>query len=421
MATIPTTATATMCPSPPLPTISPLLRTTHQCQPSPSSSSPSSIKLSTALVFCETTVDRATESSVMIKPDKWGLQLEKRRKRRRRRRLGFERLEPEEDENAGAKAGEETETISVPAGATRSGFLSRSEEIQLCLYLKEGAKLENLGTSAEENEMVSVLLSSGKGKKKRSANEILCRRREAREKITRCYRRLVVSIATGYQGKGLNLQDLIQEGSIGLLRGAERFDPERGYKLSTYVYWWIKQAILRAIAHKSRLVKLPGSMWELTAKVAEASNVLTRKLKRIPSCEEIAEHLNIHVSAVRLAVDRSRSPVSLDRVASHNGRMTLQEIVKGPDETRPEEMVKREDMKHEIEQLLGTLTARESRVLGLYFGLNGETPMSFEEIGKSLKLSRERVRQINGIALTKLRNVHYVNDLKLYYSSSSSD
>ena len=108
--------------------------------------------------------------------------------------------------------------------------------------------------------MVSVLLSStGKGKKKRSANEILCRRREAREKITRCYRRLVVSIATGYQGKGLNLQDLIQEGSIGLLRGAERFDPERGYKLSTYVYWWIKQAILRAIAHKSRLVKLPVS------------------------------------------------------------------------------------------------------------------------------------------------------------------
>uniref|UniRef100_A0A1J3I5T4 RNA polymerase sigma factor sigD, chloroplastic n=1 Tax=Noccaea caerulescens TaxID=107243 RepID=A0A1J3I5T4_NOCCA len=421
MATIPTTATATMCPSPPVPTISPLLRTTHQCQPSPSSSSSFSIKLSTGLVFGETTVDRATESSVMIKPDKWGLQLEKRRKRRRRRRLGFERLEPEEDENAGAEAEAETETEAIIAlvGSTRSGFLSRSEEVQLCLYLKEGAKLENLGTSVEENEMESALLSTGKGKKKRSATEILCRRREAREKITRCYRRLVVSIATGYQGKGLNLQDLIQEGSIGLLRGAERFDPERGYKLSTYVYWWIKQAILRAIAHKSRLVKLPGSMWELTAKVAEASNVLTRKLKRIPICEEIAEHLNIHVSAVRLAMDRSRSPVSLDRVASHNGRMTLQEIVSGPDETRPEEMVKREHMKHEIEQLLGTLTARESRVLGLYFGLNGETPMSFEEIGKSLKLSRERVRQINGIALTKLRNVHYVNDLQIYYSSSS--
>ncbi|CAH2072824.1 unnamed protein product [Thlaspi arvense] len=416
MATIPATATATMCPSPPVPTISPLLRTSHQCQPSSSSSSSSSIKLITTLLSGEVMVDRAAESSVMIKPEKWGTQLEKRRKRRRRRRVGFERLEPEEEENVGPEV--EAEAISVPIGASRSGFLSRLEEVQLCLYLKEGATLENLGTSAEENEMVSVLLSSGKGKKKRSANEILCRRREAREKITRCYRRLVVSIATGYQGKGLNLQDLIQEGSIGLLRGAERFDPERGYKLSTYVYWWIKQAILRAIAHKSRLVKLPGSMWELTAKVAEASNVLTRELRRVPSCEEIAEHLNIHVSAVRLAVDRSRSPVSLDRVASHNGRMTLQEIVRGPDETRPEEMVKREHMKHEIEQLLGTLTARESRVLGLYFGLNGETPMSFEEIGKSLKLSRERVRQINGIAMTKLRNVHNANDLKLYYSSS---
>ncbi|KAL0887966.1 hypothetical protein Bca101_011949 [Brassica carinata] len=419
MATIPTTATATMCPSPPLPTTSPLLRTSHQCQPSPSSSSPSSIKLGTTLFFNEATVDRASESSVVIKLEKWGSQLEKRRKRRRRRRAGFERLEPEEEDDVGQEVEPVAEPVSVPVGASRSGFLSRSEEVQLCLYLKEGAILENLGPSVEENEMVSALLSStGKGKKKRSANEILCRRREAREKITRCYRRLVVSIATGYQGKGLNLQDLIQEGSIGLLRGAERFDPERGYKLSTYVYWWIKQAILRAIAHKSRLVKLPGSMWELTAKVAEASNVLTRKLRRAPSSEEIAEHLNINVSAVRLAVERSRSPVSLDRVASHYGRMTLQEIVRGPDETRPEEMVKREHMKEGIKQLLGTLTARESRVLGLYFGLNGETPMSFEEIGKSLKLSRERVRQINGIALGKLRNVHNVNDLRIYYSSS---
>ncbi|CAN8256430.1 unnamed protein product [Cochlearia groenlandica] len=414
---IPTTATTTMCPSPPIPTISPLLRTSHQCQPSPSSSSssssPSSLKFATPLVSIE------AESSVMIRPEKWVSQLEKRRKRRRRRRVGFERLDPEEDEDnivVVEEEEEETDTVSVNVGVSRSGFLSRVEEVQLCLYLKEGARFENLGV--EDSEMITTLLSNYKGKKKRSANEILCRRREAREKITRCYRRLVVSIATGYQGKGLNLQDLIQEGSIGLLRGAERFDPERGYKLSTYVYWWIKQAILRAIAHKSRLVKLPGSMWELTAKVAEASNVLTRKLKRIPSCEEIAEHLNIHVSAVRLSMQRSRTPVSLDRVASQNGRMTLQEIVRGPDETRPEEIVKRKHMKHEIEKLLGTLTARESRVLGLYFGLNGDTPMSFEEIGKSLKLSRERVRQINGIALSKLRNVHNVNDLKIYYSSS---
>ncbi|CAH8325126.1 unnamed protein product [Eruca vesicaria subsp. sativa] len=397
---VPTTATATMCPSPPLPTMSPLLRTSHQCQPS-------SIKLGTTLFPGEVTVDRAAESSVMIKPEKWGSQLEKRRKKRRRRRAG---LDPEEEENVVTEVETEPKAVNVPS---RSGFLSRLEEVQLCLYLKEGAKLENLGTSVEENEMVSMLK-----KRRSSANEILCRRREAREKITRCYRRLVVSIATGYQGKGLNLQDLIQEGSIGLLKGAERFDPERGYKLSTYVYWWIKQAILKAIAHKSRLVKLPGSMWELTAKVAEASSVLNRKLKRIPSSEEIADHLNIHVSAVRLAVDRSRSPVSLDRVVSHNGRMTLQEIVCGPDETRPEEMVRKEHMKHEIKQLLGTLTARESRVLGLYFGLNGETPMSFEEIGKTLKLSRERVRQINGIALTKLRSVHNVNDLNIYYSSS---
>ncbi|CAN6865094.1 unnamed protein product, partial [Brassica oleracea] len=229
--------TATMCPSPPLPTVSPLLRTSHQCQPSPSSSS---IKLGTTLFFNNATVDRAAESSVMINPGKWGSQLEKRRKRRRRRRRrreGFERLEPEEDENID----QEVERSNVPVGASRSGFLSRLEEVQLCLYLKEGAILENLGPSAADNEIVSVLLSNtGKGKKKRSAYEILCRRREAREKITRFYRRLVCLYCHRIPMQRVDLQDLIQEGSIGLLRGAERFDPERGNKLSTYVYWWIK-------------------------------------------------------------------------------------------------------------------------------------------------------------------------------------
>uniref|UniRef100_A0A0D3EFQ1 Uncharacterized protein n=1 Tax=Brassica oleracea var. oleracea TaxID=109376 RepID=A0A0D3EFQ1_BRAOL len=135
MATIPTTATATMCPSP-LPTISPLLRPSHQCQPSPSSSSPSSIKLGTTLFFNEATVDRAAESSVVIKPEKWGSQLEKRRKRRRRRRAGFERLEPEEDDDVDQVVEPVAEPVSVPVGPSRSGFLSRSEEVQLCLYLK---------------------------------------------------------------------------------------------------------------------------------------------------------------------------------------------------------------------------------------------------------------------------------------------
>ncbi|XP_010557806.1 PREDICTED: RNA polymerase sigma factor sigD, chloroplastic isoform X2 [Tarenaya hassleriana] len=427
MATITTTATSSVCSSP-IPTISPSLRTHHQCQQPSNPSSLSSLKLSLSFVSGDSVavegapdmemLERAARRSVK-ESEKWvfhGDGIEKRRRKRRRRRRGFEGLYSEEEEEE--IGGEETKVDDDRAsiGPSRSGFLSREEEAELCLRLKEGAKLETYGTRAEDaqgNEVASVRLSGGRGKKIR-LDEILHRRREAREKLTRCYKRLVVSIASAYQDRGLNLQDLIQEGSIGLLRGAEKFDPERGYKLSTYVYWWIKQAILKAIAHNSRLVRLPGSMWELMAKVTEASNVLSGSLRRAPTCEEIANHLNLHISSVRLALDRTRSPASLDRQASDRGRMTLQEIVQGPDETTPEYMLKRRLVKKGIKKLLETLTERESRVLRLYFGLNGETPMSFEEIGKKLKLSRERVRQINGIALAKLRNEHNVNDLKMY-------
>ncbi|RVW40814.1 RNA polymerase sigma factor sigD, chloroplastic [Vitis vinifera] len=365
-----------------------------------------------------------------------------RRRRRRKRRRGVEALGMVDKWD-----GEEVHEVSF--GAARSAVLTPREEAEFCLCLKEEAGLEAARrriAETREHEPTSNQWAEAVGIKRSSLDKMLCNGRESRERINQSYRRLVVSIAARYQGKGLSLQDLIQEGSIGLLRGAERFDPDRGYKLSTYVYWWIRQAIVRAIANKSRIIRLPGSICEMVAKIAEARTVLSRRLRRLPTYDEIAEFIDVNVSTVRLVSERSRTPISVDQAVTSQGCMTLQtlsalslkgfhsykvkrnsymysirkvlgaifEIIPGPDETTPQKMVKRQLMKQEVERALNTLCEREAYILRLYFGINGETPLSFEEIGRLMKLSRERVRQINSIALSKLRQTSVVDYLKLY-------
>ncbi|XP_042495833.1 RNA polymerase sigma factor sigD, chloroplastic isoform X2 [Macadamia integrifolia] len=300
---------------------------------------------------------------------------------------------------------------------SRSLSLTSREEAEFSSHLREGARLEaarrRIGERGE-GEPSSSQWARAVGMERRDLDKMLCRERESRERIILSYRRLISYIANNYKGKGLSLQDLIQEGSIGLLRGAERFDPEKGYKLSTYVYWWIKQAIIKAIANKSRVIRLPGSMSEKLAKIAEANNVLSTRLRRLPTYDEIADMVNISVSSVRLIWERNRPPISAQRTLANQGSLTLQEIISGPEETRAEVMVSKQLMKQDLEKLLRTLDKREACVLGLYFGLNGETPRSCEEIGRLLKLSRERVRQINGIALTKLRQMSTIDSLRVY-------
>ncbi|BBG96417.1 sigma factor 4 [Prunus dulcis] len=308
-----------------------------------------------------------------------------RRKRRRKRRKGLEALDEE---------------------------MKRDVEDGM-----EGARLESERfrvVEAQKHEPTSKQLAKAMGMKMRSIDKVLCKRRESQEKIIRSYRGLVVSVASSYQGKGLSFQDLIQEGSIGLLRGAEKFDHEREWKLSTYVYWWIRQAIIRAIENKSRIIRLPGHVCGMMAKITKAQNSLNQRFQRLPSHDEIAEVIKVNASTVKLVCERSRPPISLDRVATVRGSMTLQEIIQGPEEMMPEKMLIRQLMKQEVEKLLKTLSDREANVLRLHFGLNGESPQSFEEIGRLLKLSRERVRQINGIALSKLRQTSILDNLKLY-------
>ncbi|KAM3733902.1 hypothetical protein ACB098_11G173000 [Castanea mollissima] len=345
--------------------------------------------------------DRESDN-VLVRDGSGGLGV--RRKRRRRRRNGMEE-----------KIGE---SWRISSGSLKSGNLSPREEAELCLCLKEGARLEGMRIGVREArgcEPTSKQLAKAIGMKRRSVDKILCDGRESRQKIARSYRRLVVSIANGYQGRGLSFQDLIQEGSIGLLRGVEKFEPERGNKLATYVYWWIKQAITRAIATDTRLVRLPGNASRMVAKIAEASNILTKRLGRQPSYDEIAEMLNVNILTVKLVSERSRPPGSLDQAVTDQGRMTLQEIISGPDETMPEKMVKKQLMKQEVDKLLKTLNKREEHVLRLRFGLNGEPPRSCEEIGRILKLSRERVRQIYVIALSNLRQRSMKDNLVEFY------
>ncbi|XP_019427571.1 PREDICTED: RNA polymerase sigma factor sigD, chloroplastic [Lupinus angustifolius] len=340
--------------------------------------------------------------------DRSSIGLDLRRKKRRKRRKSLECMEEEEEIYSNSLP----DRLSIRS--RKSGILSSREEAELCLCLKEGAKIElaklRINESKEHPAIPMRRLVLGNA----ILDKVLCNTRESRERIAREYRGLVASIASSYQGKGLSFQDLMQEGTIGLLKGAEKFDPDRGNKLSTYVYWWIKQAIIKAVAKKSRLIRLPGGKYEMIAKIAEANNVLSRRLRRVPSYNEMAELLNVNVSTVKLLCQRNRLPISLNKVVTDRGTMTLQDIIAGPDEMIPEKMVERELMKEEVLKLLKTLTKREEQIVRLYFGLNGETPLSFEEIGRVLKLSRERVRQINGIAMSKLQQTKNVDSLKFY-------
>ncbi|XP_057458999.1 RNA polymerase sigma factor sigD, chloroplastic [Lotus japonicus] len=404
-----------------LPTF-PTLKTHHSHQPSnlPSKfctslvSSDASATEAVALANAAVEAAREAVSAAAELGKEWHLResddvmsvgIDTRRKRRRKKRKSLGCME-EENQNICLR-----QSPSVKSGT--SGFLSSKEEAELCLSLKEGARIEvaNLRiTEHEGNPAIPKRFSHGNT----NLNKVLSNTRDLRAKLARDYRALVASIAIGYQGNGLTLQDLIQEGTIGLLRGAEKFDPNRGCKLSTYVYWWIKQAIIKAVTKKSRLIRLPGAKGAMVAKVAEANSVLRRTLKRRPTYHEMAEMLNENVSTVRLVSEKSRPPISIDKAVTDYGNLTLQDILPGPVEMIPEKMVERQLVKQGVVKLLNTLNKREAEIVSLYFGLNGYTPRSFEEIGKLLKLSRERVRQIHGVALSKLQQTALVDSLKFY-------
>lgn len=256
------------------------------------------------------------------------------------------------------------------------------------MYLKEIGTVPLL--SAEEEYRLAVRKSQG--------DEV------AKQRLIEANLRLVVSIAKRYTGRGMSFLDLVQEGNLGLIKGVEKFDPEKGFKLSTYATWWIRQSVTRALADQARTIRVPVHMVETINKMSKMQRKLTLELGYEPSVKELAEHLDMSEEKVQEIMQIAREPASLETPIGEEDDSNLGDFVADSNVVSPEGNVESVMLREHIDTLLGDLKERERQVIVLRFGLEDGHPRTLEEVGKEFNVTRERIRQIEAKALRKLRN-----------------
>ena len=236
----------------------------------------------------------------------------------------------------------------------------------------------------------------------------------ALEKLTKANLRFVVSVAKQYQNQGLTLPDLINEGNLGLIKAAQRFDETRGFKFISYAVWWIRQSILQALAEQSRIVRLPLNKIGSINKINKTYAFLEQSHERPPSAEEIAKELDMTINDVKESMKNSGRHVSMDAPLVEGEDSNLYDVLRSGESPNPDKELLHESLRTEIERALETLTPREADVIRLYFGLGNQHPMTLEEIGETFDLTRERVRQIKEKAIRRLKHTSRSKILKTY-------
>ena len=294
-------------------------------------------------------------------------------------------------------------------------LLSAEEEIELAKNMEAGAVakekiaiLKSREENATEEELAEIKEEIKNLQKDLDAGD------EAKKRLAEANLRLVVSIAKRYVGRGMLFLDLIQEGNLGLIKAVEKFDYRKGYKFSSYATWWIRQAITRAIADQARTIRIPVHMVETINKLIRVSRQLLQELGREPSPEEIAAEMNMPVERVREILKISQEPVSLETPIGEEEDSHLGDFIQDDNVPVPADAAAFTLLKEQLEEVLGTLTEREQKVLTLRFGLEDGRARTLEEVGKEFNVTRERIRQIEAKALRKLRHPSRSRKLKDY-------
>ena len=286
-------------------------------------------------------------------------------------------------------------------------LLTAEEEIDLAKRIERGkeaqAKLEQLNSRSNPTlrRELQALVNDGQA---------------AREHLGRANTRLVVSIAKRYMGQGLPFPDLIQEGNVGLMRAVDKYDYKRGNRFSTYATWWIRQAITRALAQKTRTIRIPLHMTERIRQMYRTAQILEQNLGRRPTPEEIAQEMELPAEAIRSMMDASQHAIALERPVGDDGDSEFGDFIEDQDSPSPLESATQHLLQETIEEVLSELTPRQSHILRLRFGLGGGEPHTLEEIANKFGLSRERIRQLEKEALRRLRHPKLAHNLRDYLS-----